>query len=95
MIFSSTFLPDEVTEGERLTRALSRQLSGACELESPDEVEDAFFLSALCMDELALLRQEGAVSGDEFDSASEIYVQLHMALHQQREIVEQVPSTGI
>ena len=35
------------------------------------------------MDELTLLFQEGAVPADQFNSASEVYIQLHMALHQQ------------
>jgi hypothetical protein len=47
------------------------------------------------MDELARLFQEGAVPADQFDSASTVYVQLHMALHQQCDDLEQVISIGI
>jgi hypothetical protein len=47
------------------------------------------------MDELTLLFQEGAVPADQFNSASEVYIQLHMALHQQCDDLEQVISIGI
>ena len=91
----STFTLDAVTLGERLLRALNRQLDRVCELECPVEIEDTIFLSTIYMDELTLLFQEGAVPADQFDSASEVYIQLHMALHQQCEDLVQVSSTGI
>jgi hypothetical protein len=69
--------------GERLLRVLNRQLDRACELVCPVEIEDTIFLSTIYMDELTLLFQEGAVPADQFNSASEVYIQLHMALHQQ------------
>jgi hypothetical protein len=77
--------------GERLLRVLNRQLDRQC----PVEIEDTIFLSTIYMDELARLFQEGAVPADQFDSASTVYIQLHMALHQQCDDLEQVISTGI
>ena len=91
----SPFTSDAVSLGERLLRALNRQLDRACELECPVEIEDTIFLSTIYMDELAQLFQEGAVPADQFNSASEVYIQLHMALHQQCGGLEQVSSAGI
>ena len=91
----SPFTLDAVTLGERLLRVLNRQLDRACELVCPVEIEDTIFLSTIYMDELTLLFQEGAVPADQFDSASEVYIQLHMALHQQCGDLEQVSSAGI
>jgi hypothetical protein len=81
--------------GERLLRVLNRQLDRAYELQCPVEIEDTIFLSTIYMDELARLFQEGAVPADQFNSASEVYIQLHMALHQQCDDLEQVISIGI
>ena len=91
----STFTLNAVTLGERLLRVLNRQLDRAYELQCPVEIEDTIFLSTIYMDELTLLFQEGAVPADQFNSASEVYIQLHMALHQQCDDLEQVISTGI
>jgi hypothetical protein len=91
----SPFTSNAVSLGERLLRALNRQLDRACELVCPVEIEDTIFLSTIYMDELTLLFQEGAVPADQFNSASEVYIQLHMALHQQCEDLEQVSSAGI
>lgn len=86
-----SFLMPDPTEGERLVGVLSRQLEAVGELTSPEEVEDILYLSALCMDELARLRQEGEVSGDEFGQCAQVYVLLQVALHNQLVVLELNP----